>query len=77
MIPTSAFIANSVKYRTMHKYRKNVYSDFKGEGIDFEDINIFNFFEVESKRDKESILRGLDNLIHFKLFAHWAYDKKL
>lgn len=77
MIPTSAFLANSVKYRTMHKYRKNVFSDFKGYGIEFEDTNIFKYFEVESKKDKESILRGLENLIHFKLFTRWAYDKKL
>jgi hypothetical protein len=38
---------------------------------------LFDLFGVDSKRDKDSILRGLENLIQFKLFTRWAYNHKL
>ena len=72
IIPITFFTTSSVKYRTLTKYRKNVNADTKEKPE-----SLFSLFGVESKRDKESILRGLENLIQFKLFTRWAYDKKL
>ena len=34
-------------------------------------------FEVDGRREKEQILKGLENLIHFKLLGRWLYDSKL
>lgn len=71
MVPTSFFMTASVKYRTMHKYRKNIAADSGGKAE-----SLFKLFEVESKKDKEAVLRGLENLIHHKLFTRWLFDKK-
>ena len=73
IIPISFFTTSSIKYRTLAKYRKNVNSG-TGNG---QVISLFDMFEVDSKKDKDNILNGLENLIQFKLFTRWAYDRKL
>ena len=75
IIPTSFFTTASVKYRTLSKYRKNVNADAVNSNANPQ--SLFKMFGVDSKRDKEAILKGLENLIQFKLFTRWAYDKKL
>ena len=72
VVPVSFFTTASVKYRTLNKYRKNV-----NAGTKLPSQSLFDLFGVDSKRDKDSILRGLENLIQFKLFTRWAYDHKL
>lgn len=72
IIPTSFFTTASIKYRTLHRYRKSADVDSKGNPI-----SLFKMFEVESKKDKESILRGLEQLIHHKMFTRWLYDEKI
>jgi hypothetical protein len=71
MIPTATFITNSVKYRALHKYRANAKADSSDTT---KPVSIFKLFNVDSKRDKDSIIKGLENLIHYKLFMRWAYD---
>lgn len=73
MIPTSAWMTMSVKYRTVHKYRKNAWADTNPDVTQ----SLFKMFGVDGKRDKESILRGLENLIQYKLFTRWGYDNQL
>ena len=75
IIPTSFFTTSSVKYRTLSKYRKNINAD--SENPNANPQSLFTLFGVDSKRDKENILKGLENLIQFKLFTRWAYDNKL
>lgn len=75
IIPTSFFTTSSVKYRTLTKYRKNINAD--AEIPNANPQSLFTLFGVDSKRDKENILKGLENLIQFKLFTRWAYDNKL
>lgn len=95
LIPTTFFTAQSIKYRTLHKYRKNIYADYteaqffdefkgrmgSGNPYDYIDkhghLSLFNLFEVEGSKEKEQILRGLENLIQFKLFTRWAHSKNL
>jgi hypothetical protein len=48
MLPTVAFIANSVKYRALHKYRNNVNADDPTAS----EMTLFNMFGVDSKKDK-------------------------
>lgn len=72
LIPISFFTISSIKYRTLQKYRKDVNYD-----TNLKEESLFDLFGVESKKDKDSVLRGLENLIHFKLFTRWAYNKKL
>ena len=76
LIPTSFFMTSSIKYRTIHKYRKDVSSPLPFD-VETKPVPIFNLFGVDSKREKEAILKGLENLIQFKLFTRWAYDQKL
>ena len=71
LIPTTFSMVSSVKYRTVHKYRKNVDSNSD------KPLSIFKMFEVDGRREKEQILKGLENLIHFKLLGRWLYDSKL
>lgn len=73
MLPTITFITNSVKFRALHKYRNNVNADNDSDNP----LTLFNMFEVDGKKDKQQIIKGLENLIHFKLFARWAYDNDL
>ena len=80
MIPTATFLTNSVKYRALHKYRSNARADSTlntTTPFNTKPVSIFKLFNVDSKRDKDSIIKGLENLIQFKLFTRWAYDKKL
>ena len=72
IVPISFFTTASVKYRTLNKYRKNINSD-----VNAPSQSLFDLFGVDSKRDKDTILRGLENLIQFKMFTRWAYDHKL
>jgi hypothetical protein len=32
---------------------------------------------VDGKKEKDQILKGLENLIQFKLFTRWAYNNDL
>lgn len=75
IIPTSFFTTSSVKYRTLSKYRKNINADSADPTVNSQ--SLFTLFGVDGKRDKENILKGLENLIQFKLFTRWAYDNKL
>ena len=72
MIPTAFFMTSSIKYRTIHKYRQNVDPENTEKPV-----SIFKLFGVDSRKEKESILKGLENLIHFKMFTRWVYDSKL
>lgn len=72
-IPIAFFTAASVKYRTIHKYRNNVNAGV--EGVKPE--SLFNMFGVDSRRDKESILKGLENLIQYKLLTRWLASEQL
>jgi hypothetical protein len=58
IIPTAFFTAQSVKYRTLAKYRRNIHNN-----PDMESETLFDLFEVSGKREKEAVLRGLENLI--------------
>ena len=69
LIPQAFFNVASVSYRTLYRYRKNVYADNNNEAP----VSLFNFFGVDGKKDKEAILRGFENMINFKMFAKWAY----
>ena len=73
VIPTAFFTTASVKYRTLKRYRQNVYSDSESK----KPVSIFNLFGVEGKREKEQILKGLENLIQYKLFTGWTSSKNL
>ena len=73
VIPTAFFTTASIKYRTLKKYRQNVSRDTE----DAKPVSIFNFFGVDSKREKEQILKGLENLIQYKLFTGWTSSKNL
>ena len=75
MIPLAFFTATSIKHRIVHKYRKNVEADY--DTASEKPVGLFDLLGLESKSDKESALKGLENLIHFKLFTRWAYDKQL
>ena len=75
MIPLAFFTASSIKHRIVHKYRKNVEADY--DTTSEKPVGLFDLLGLESKSDKESALKGLENLIHFKLFTRWAYDKQL
>ena len=72
LIPTAFFEVASVKYRTVHKYRKDIYNGQRAKPK-----SLFSLFGVDGKSEKEAILKGLENLIHFKMFTRWAYDKKI
>ena len=72
MIPIVFEMVASVKYRTLQKYRKNINADSKVQAI-----SLFKYFDVNSKKDKESILRGLENLVQYKLLTGWLFDRKL
>lgn len=72
MLPTAFFTTASLKYRTMSKYRKTAKFDKQGKPV-----SLFTLFDVESKKDKEAVLRGLEHLIHHKIFTRWLYDRKL
>lgn len=73
MIPSAFFMTSSIKYRTIHKFRRNIYADKSGEKV----VPLFDLFEVSGNKEKEAILRGLENLVHYKMFTRWAYDQKL
>ena len=73
LIPQAFFNVASVSYRTLYRYRKNVYADNNNEAP----VSLFNFFGVDGKKDKEAILRGFENMINFKMFAKWAYDNQI
>ena len=68
MIPTSFFTMQSVKYRTLHKYRKNVLADVPG----VRPMSLFSMFGVEGQKEKTAILKGLENLIQYKMLTRWA-----
>jgi hypothetical protein len=72
MIPVVFEMVASVKYRTLQKYRKNINADNKAKAL-----SLFKYFDVNSKKDKESVLRGLENLVQYKLLTGWLFDKKL
>ena len=72
LIPTAFFTTSSIKYRTIHKYRQNVNLDESEKPL-----SLFKMFAVDGKKEKESIIKGLENLIHFKLLTRWIYDSKL
>jgi hypothetical protein len=69
MIPVVFSMVTSINYRTLHKYRKNIHPYIKNEPP----VSIFKLFDVESTKDKENILKGLENLVHHKLLTHWLY----
>ena len=73
LIPTSFFTVQSIKYRTLRKYRKNIFADSKEQ----RPLALFSLFGVDSKKEKESILKGLENLIQYKLFTRWIRSEKL
>lgn len=75
MIPLAFFTSTSIKHRIVHKYRKNVEADY--DSATEKHVGLFDLLGLESKSDKENALKGLENLIHFKLFTRWAYDKQL
>ena len=70
MIPVVFSLATSINYRTLHKYRKNIQPHIKDKAP----ISIFKLFEVEGTKEKDSILRGLENLVHHKLLTHWLHE---
>jgi hypothetical protein len=70
MIPVVFSLATSINYRTLHKYRKNIQPHVK----DKTPISIFKLFEVEGTKEKDGILRGLENLVHHKLLTHWLHE---
>lgn len=72
MIPVVFEMVASVKYRTLQKYRKNINADNKSDAI-----SLFKYFDVNSKKDKESVLRGLENLVQYKLLTGWLFEEKL
>lgn len=76
LIPTAFFTVASIKYRTMHKYRKNIYPIINEES-EVKPKSLFKLFAVDGTREKTAILKGLENLIQYKLFTRWAYNKKL
>lgn len=73
IIPISFFTISSIKYRTLSKYRKNIYINDKNK----KPQSLFSFFNVDGKKEKDQILKGLENLIQFKLFTRWAYNNDL
>ena len=75
MIPLAFFTSTSIKHRIVHKYRKNVEADY--DSTSEKPVGLFDLLGLESKSDKENALKGLESLIHFKLFTRWAYDKQL
>ena len=73
IIPTTFFNVVSVKHRTIQKYRQNVYADYDSK----KPISLFDFFEADSKRDKEAIIKGLENMVHYKLLTRWLFDNQV
>ena len=66
LIPTTFYTNASVKYRTMRKYRLNIDSD-----PNHAPLSIFKYFNATSKKDKEAILKGLENAIQHQLLKGW------
>ena len=64
LIPTTFYMNASVKYRTMRKYRLNVDPTNTP-------VSIFKYFNATSKKDKEAILKGLENAIQHQLLKGW------
>lgn len=71
IIPDTFYSIVSIKARSIRKYRRNVESDSS------KSTSLFNFFGVESQRDKKSVLSGLENLIQYKLFSNWLFENKI
>lgn len=72
VIPNTFYSIVSIKSRTIKKYRRNVETD-----PDKPSTSLFNFFGVESQKDKKSILSGLENLIQYKLFSNWLFENNI
>ena len=70
MIPVVFSTITSINYRTLHKYRKNIHPYITNEPP----VSIFKLFDVEGTKEKENILKGLENLVHHKLLTHWLYE---
>ena len=63
LVPVTFFMQSSIKYRTLRELRTGLYGSANQ--------TLFDFFEATSKKDKESILRGLENAIQNQLFIGW------
>lgn len=63
LVPVTFFMQSSIKYRTLRELRTGLYGSANK--------TLFDFFEATSKKDKESILRGLENAIQNQLFTGW------
>ena len=72
MIPTAFFMTSSIKYRTIHKYRQNAKLNTSDKPQ-----SLFKLLGIDGTREQESAIKGLENLIQFKLLTRWMYDKKL
>ena len=66
LIPTTFYTNASVKYRTMRRYRLNVESNPHRTPV-----SIFDSFNATSKKDKETILKGLENAVQHQLLKGW------
>lgn len=80
LIPSYFYNTSSIKYRTMRKYRRNINADFAPKvsknNVEYYEVkekplSIFSLFDVDSSKDRNSINRGLENLIHYKLLQGW------